>query len=66
MGQPVVNTVFVRKELGVNTSVAQRAITTLTELDILTERTGRKRGRVWHCTAIIDALEDYEEHSRRA
>lgn len=66
VGQPVVNTAFVREKLGVNTSVAQRAITTLTELDILTERTGRKRGRVWHCTAIIDALKDYEEHSRRA
>lgn len=66
VGQPVVNTVFVRQKLGVNTSVAQRAITTLTELDILTERTGRKRGRVWHCTAIIDALEEYAEQSRRA
>ncbi len=66
VGQPVVNTVFVREKLGVNTSVAQRAITTLTELDILTERTGRKRGRVWHCTAIIDALEEYAERSRRA
>lgn len=66
VGQPVVNTVFVRQKLGVNTSVAQRAITTLTELDILTERTGRKRGRVWHCTAIIDALEEYAEQLRRA
>lgn len=66
VGQPVVNTAFVREELGVNTSVAQRAITTLTEHGILVERTGRKRGRVWHCTAIIDALEDYAEHSRRA
>lgn len=44
---------------------AQRAIAQLAEAGVLTERTGRRRGRVWQHAGILAVLDDYAERVRR-
>lgn len=66
VGQPIVNAAFVREALGTSAMTAQRALAQLTEAGVLTERTGRSRGRVWQHTGILAVLDEYAEAVRRA
>jgi len=66
VGQPIVNAAYVREVLSTNAVTAQRALAQLSEAGVLTERTGRSRGRVWQHDGILRVLDDYAEQVRRA
>lgn len=65
IGQPVVNSRYVKRALGINDTAAQRAIDALVERGVLTERTGRSRNRVYQHLAVLDELDAYAEQLRR-
>ena len=65
IGQPVVNTRYLTTQLGMGEMTALRALSTLTERGVLTEITGRARGRVWQHRGILDVLDDYAAGIRR-
>ncbi|MFL0516975.1 Fic family protein [Brevibacterium luteolum] len=65
IGQPVVNTRYLTTQLGMGEMTALRALATLTERGVLTEITGRARGRVWQHRGILDVLDDYAATIRR-
>lgn len=44
---------------------ALRALTTLTERQVITETTGKSRGRVWEHRGILDALDSCASVIRR-
>ncbi|PPF46007.1 cell filamentation protein Fic [Pseudoclavibacter sp. AY1F1] len=66
IGQPIVDSAFVQRALAVDAVTANRALSLLTERGVLTEQTGRRRGKVWQHSAILDALEDFAAGTRRA
>jgi Fic family protein len=65
LGQPVVDTRFLRERLGLNPVAAQRAIDALVEREVLVERTGASRNRVWQHGGILEVLDDYAAGLRR-
>lgn len=65
VAQPIVTAASVRSALGAGDMTAQRAIAQLAEAGVLTERTGRRRGRVWQHAGILAVLDDYAERVRR-
>jgi hypothetical protein len=65
VGQPAVNTRYLMKELGFGEMAALRALDALTERGVLTETTGRTRGRVWQHKGIFDVLDGYAAEIRR-
>lgn len=65
VGQPVVNSAYLRTHLRITEQSAHRALATLTERGVLTERTGHSRNRVWAHAGILSALDDYAERARR-
>jgi Fic family protein len=65
VGQPVVNTAYLRDVLGLKELSAHRALATLTERGVLKERTGYSRNRVWSHSGILGVLDDYAEKIRR-
>ena len=56
---PVINARLLADELSLTDAAAQRALDQLTHHGILTERTGRKRNRIWQHDAILHILNDY-------
>ncbi|MBN9612875.1 MAG: Fic family protein [Actinobacteria bacterium] len=66
IGQPVVNSAYVQQALGVGTVTANRALETLSERGVLVERTGKRRGRIWQHTGMLNVLDEYAEGIRRA
>lgn len=66
IGQPVVNAGYVQQHLGINAAAAQRALRTLVDRDVLAERTGYARNRIWEHSGILDALDSYAEDIRRS
>lgn len=57
--QPVIDAPTVARELGVTPQNALRAITPLTEADILEEFTGFARNRMWQSRQVLDALDEF-------
>lgn len=66
VAHPVVNAAFLQERLSLSGVTAQRALAQLAEAGVLTERTGRRRGRVWQHRGIIDVLDGYAASLRRA
>ena len=65
LGQPVVNAKYLTSELAMNDVTTQRALELLTSRQILTERTGLRRNRVWQHTGILTVLDNYAAMIRR-
>jgi Fic family protein len=66
IGQPVMNTKYLKSALGLNDVTALRALDTLTDRGVLVERTGNARNRVWQHAGILEVLDDYAASVRRA
>lgn len=65
LGQPVVDSAYVQQTLAVSAVTANRALELLVDRGVLTERTGKRRGRVWQHAGILEALDRYAEEIRR-
>ncbi|MGO1770522.1 MAG: Fic family protein [Microbacterium sp.] len=65
VGQPVVNTAYLRDRIGLTEPSAHRALATLAERGVLRERTGFSRNRVWTHDGILSVLDDYADRIRR-
>lgn len=65
VGQPAVNTAYLVEILGLGEMAALRAVDALTERGVLTETTGKARGRVWQHRGIFDVLDAYAADLRR-
>lgn len=66
VAQPIVNTAYLTEELGLNKVTASRTLDLLAERDVLNERTGRRRNRVWQHSGILNVLDTYAGEIRRA
>jgi Fic family protein len=66
LGQPVVNAGYLTSELAMNEVTAQRALELLAGRQVLTERTGLRRNRIWQHTGILTVLDNYASMIRRA
>lgn len=65
VGQPVVTSAVVQRMLDVDAVTANRALALLTDRGVLTERTGRRRGRVWQHSGVLEALDAFANGIRR-
>jgi Fic family protein len=65
VGQPAVNTKYLKSALGLGPVAAQRALDTLTDRGVLVETTGRGRNRVWQHRGIFEVLDGYADRIRR-
>lgn len=65
VGQPAVNTRFLKNTLGLGEMAALRALDTLTARGVLIETTGNSRGRVWQHRGIFAVLDEYGAEIRR-
>ena len=65
VAHPVINAAFLQRRLALSGVTAQRALAQLADAEVLDERTGKRRGRVWQHTGIIDVLDDYARSLRR-
>ncbi|WP_127818855.1 Fic family protein [Microbacterium sp. CPCC 204701] len=65
VGQPAVNVKYLKSALGLGEMAALRALDALTEREVLTETTGKSRGRVWQHRGIFDAIDSYASLIRR-
>jgi hypothetical protein len=65
IGQPVVNTAYLRDQLGMNAMTAGRALDQLTDAGVLREATGLRRNRVWQQPEILSILDEYAASIRR-
>lgn len=66
IGQPVVNTKFLKSTLGLSDMTALRALEALAERGVVTERTGYQRNRVWEHRGILTVLDEYAANIRRS
>lgn len=66
IGQPVVNAKYLKRALGINDAVTQRALDALTQRGVLVERTGHARNRIWQHSGIIEVLDEYARTIRRS
>ncbi|WP_341953445.1 Fic family protein [Salinibacterium sp. TMP30] len=65
VGQPVVNTRYLVGALGLSDMTVVRALDVLSDREILTERTGFTRNRVWEHRGILSVLDAYAARIRR-
>lgn len=65
VGQPAVNTKYLMAHLGLGEMAALRALSALTEREVLTETTGKGRNRVWQHRGIFGVLDAYASEIRR-
>ena len=65
VGQPVVNSRYLTRELGVHEATVKRTLDSLVERGVLVERTGYRRNRIWQHLGILDVLDGYAETIRR-
>ncbi|MDR7110919.1 Fic family protein [Microbacterium trichothecenolyticum] len=65
VGQPAVNLKYLKSALGLGEMAALRALDALTAREVLTETTGKSRGRVWQHRGIFEALDSYASVIRR-
>jgi Fic family protein len=66
VGQPVINAKYLTSELAMNDVTAQRTLELLTNRQVLAERTGLRRNRVWQHTGILNVLDNYASMIRRS
>lgn len=59
------NVRFLKNTLGVGEMAALRALDAFTAREVLTETTGRVRGRVWQHRGVFDAVDSYASAIRR-
>lgn len=62
---PVVNNALVARELGISDVAAQTAIDRLVAIESLRPENDRRRGRVWRCPDVLDALDDFAVRAGR-
>jgi hypothetical protein len=65
VGQPIVNARYLTAELAMNDVTAQRTLELLADRQVLVERTGLRRNRIWQHTGILDVLDNYAPTIRR-
>ena len=65
VAQPVINARYLEHRFGIAAPTAQRALSQLTEAEVLVERTGLKRNRVWQHPGILAVLDAYAAQLRR-
>lgn len=65
IAQPIVNSAYIREELGVSAMTAQRTLDQLTAAGVLRETTGFTRNRVWQHRGILRVLDAYAQTVRR-
>ncbi|WP_026875854.1 Fic family protein [Jiangella gansuensis] len=63
--QPVIDAPTAQAELGTTSANAHRAIRQLEEAGIITEFSGRRRGRFWQATEVLTALDDFAARAGR-
>jgi len=59
VSNPVVDAAFLKRTLGLSDPAVHRALDTLASAGVLTERTGRRRDRVWQHEGILAELDAY-------
>ena len=65
IGQPIVNTKYLTSELAMNDATVLRALEVLVDRQILVERTGLQRNRIWQHPGILEVLDNYGSTIRR-
>lgn len=65
VSQPVLNTKYLVKTLGLGEMAALRALDVMTDRGVLVEMTGKSRGRVWQHRGILGVLDEYAALIRR-
>lgn len=65
IAHPVINARYLTDRFGMSDQTAQRALAQLAEAGVLTERTGKKRDRIWQHTGILTVLDAYAAGLRR-
>ena len=56
---PIVDARLLKATLGLNDVTVQRALASLVDADVLVERSGKKRNRVYHQPEILATLDDF-------
>ena len=59
IAQPIINTRYLQKAVGLSKPQAERAIKTLSERGVVMERTGRQRSVAYEHRGILDVLDEY-------
>ncbi|MBD5787383.1 Fic family protein [Cellulosimicrobium terreum] len=62
---PVVNARFLSNHLGLSDIAAQRALSQLADADVLRERTGLRRNRVWQHDGVLAVLDLFAQQIHR-
>lgn len=65
IAQPIVNSRYLKKTLGINDAAAARALDTLVSRGILEEKTGHSRNRMWVHHGILSVLDEYASQIQR-
>ena len=65
IAQPIINTRYLQKTVGLSKSQAERAIKTLSERGVVVARTGRQRSVVYEHRGVLDVLDNYAAGLRR-
>ena len=65
IAQPIINTRYLQKAVGLSKPQAERAIKTLSERGVVVERTGRQRSVAYEHRGILDVLDEYAAGLRR-
>lgn len=65
IGQPIINAAYLKSHLGINDSVAHRALDVLSSTGVLQEKSGQNRNRIWQHSGVIKILDEYAKGIRR-
>ncbi|HJX80174.1 Fic family protein [Glutamicibacter sp.] len=65
ISQPVVNARYLKEQLGLGDAAIHRALSVLTERDVLVEKSGRSRNRIWQHDGVLKILDEYAKSLRR-
>lgn len=65
IAQPVLNSQYLRTQVGLTKSQAERAIRTLADAGVLVARSSAKRNVVWEHRGVLDVLDEYAAGLRR-
>jgi Fic family protein len=66
VANPAVTSAFLKERFGLSDPTVHRALNALTAAEVLVERTGKQRGRVWQHPGIIAELDAYAQAIRRS
>ena len=65
IAQPIINTRYLQRTVGLSKPQAERAIKTLSERGVVMARTGKQRSVVYEHRGILDVLDEYAAGLRR-